>query len=62
MTDLLARLQALGSMALADSWQDVMALVTSKRWSFQAIEHVVALEEKERAPRGQSLSATNPRR
>lgn len=53
MSDLIARLQALGFMALADSWQDVVALVTTKRWSFtQAIEHVAALEEKERARRG----------
>jgi DNA replication protein DnaC len=53
MTDLVARLQALGFTALADGWDDVVALVTTKRWSFtQAIEHVVALEEKERARRG----------
>ena len=53
MTDLMARLQALGLMALADGWDDVVALVTTKRWSFtQAVEHVAALEEKERARRG----------
>lgn len=53
MTDLMARLQALGLLALADGWDDVVALVTTKRWSFtQAVEHVVALEEKERARRG----------
>jgi hypothetical protein len=49
----MARLQALGLMALADGWEDVVALVTTKRWSFtQAVEHVAALEEKERARRG----------
>lgn len=53
MTALVARLQALGFTALADGFDDVVSLVTSKRWSFtQAIEHVVALEEKERARRG----------
>jgi DNA replication protein DnaC len=50
MTDLITRLRGLGLIALADGWEDVVALVTTKRWSLtQAIEHVVALEEKERA-------------
>jgi len=53
MTDLMTRLQTLGFSALADDWDDVVALITTKRWSFtQAIEHVVALEEKDRARRG----------
>jgi hypothetical protein len=56
----MARLQALGLMALADGWDDVVALVTTKRWSFtQAVEHVAALEEKERARRG-ARAATAP--
>ncbi len=53
MTDLTSRLGALGFTALADGWGDVVALVTTKRWSFiQAVEHIVALEEKERTRRG----------
>ena len=53
MTDLVSRLRALGLPALANGWEDVVALVTTKRWSFtQAIEHIAALEEKERARRG----------
>lgn len=34
MTDLVSRLQALSFTALADGWDDVVALVTTKRWSF----------------------------
>lgn len=53
MTDLTPRLQALGLTALADNLDDIIALVTKKRWSFmQALEHVVELEEKERSRRG----------
>lgn len=53
MSDLGERLQALGFMALADAFDDIVALVTTRRWGFaQAVEHVVTLEEKERARRG----------
>lgn len=53
MTALAARLRSLGITALADDFNDILALVTKKRWSFlQALEHVVDLEEKERSRRG----------
>lgn len=53
MTDLTTRLRALGFMALADGFDDIVALAAKKRWSLtQAIEHIVDLEEKERARRG----------
>ncbi len=53
MTDLKSRLLALGLTALADNLDDVVALVTKKRWGFtQALEHVVDLEERDRARRG----------
>jgi len=53
MTELTSRLHALGLTALPDNLDDIVALVTKKRWSFtQALEHVVNLEEKERARRG----------
>src|SRR5690606_34522723 len=53
MTDLRSRLLALGLTALADNLDDVVALVTKKRWGFtQALEHIVDLEERDRARRG----------
>jgi len=53
MTDLASRLHALGFSALAESLDDVISMVTKKRWSFtQALEHVIELEEKDRARRG----------
>jgi DNA replication protein DnaC len=53
MTDLATPLHALGLTVLADHLDDIVALVTQKRWSFvQALEHVVDLEERERARRG----------
>jgi DNA replication protein DnaC len=51
-TDLYARLRALGFYALADGLDDVIASATKKRWSpTQVFEHVVELEERERARR-----------
>jgi len=53
MTDLATRLSGLGLTVLGDNLDDIVALVTKKRWSFvQALEHVVDLEDKERARRG----------
>lgn len=53
MTDLAERLHAIGLAALAEGLDDIIALVTKKRWSFvQALEYVVELEEKDRARRG----------
>jgi len=43
----------LGFTAVADNFDDIVDLVTKKRWSFvQALEHMVDLEEKERSRRG----------
>lgn len=50
--DLHARLRALGFYALTDSFDDVIASATKKRWSpTQLFEHVVQLEERERGRR-----------
>ena len=53
MTDIATRMHALGFTAVADNFDDIVALVMKKRWSLvQALEHIVDLEEKERARRG----------
>lgn len=53
MIDLPARLRALGSTALVDNFDDIVALATKKRWSLtQSLEHIVEIEEMERARRG----------
>lgn len=50
--DLHERLRALGLHALADTLDDVIPTATKKRWSpTQLVEHIVALEERERARR-----------
>ena len=50
--DLHDRLRALGLHALSANLDDAIALATKKRWSpTQFVEHVVALEERERARR-----------
>jgi DNA replication protein DnaC len=50
--DLHERLRVLGLHALADNLDDVIPLATKKRWSpAQLVEHVVSLEERERAQR-----------
>jgi DNA replication protein DnaC len=51
--DLRALLRALGLSATADALDDLVALATKKRWSpVELFEHVVALEDKDRARRG----------
>ena len=46
------RLRALGLYALSDALDDIIAMSTKKRWSpTQLFEHVVTLEERERARR-----------
>jgi DNA replication protein DnaC len=51
--DLRAMLRALGLSATADALDDLVALATKKRWSpVELFEHVVALEDKDRAERG----------
>ena len=46
------RLRALGLIATADGFSDLVALATRKRWAAtQLLEHIVDLEEKERARR-----------
>lgn len=53
MTEFTSRLGALGFAALAENFDDIVALGTKKRWNLvQTFEHIVALEEKERAQRG----------
>lgn len=51
--DLRALLRALGLTATAAGLDDLVALATKKRWSpLELFEHVVALEDKDRARRG----------
>jgi DNA replication protein DnaC len=51
--DLRALLRALGLTATADALDDLVALATKKRWSpVELFEHVVVLEDKDRARRG----------
>lgn len=53
MTDWISRLRALGLLAIAAGFDDLIALATKRRWGPQQIlEHVVDLEEKDRARRG----------
>jgi len=53
MTDLRSRLRALGLGATVAHLDDIVALATKQRWSpTQLIEHIVDLEEKDRAHRG----------
>lgn len=52
MIDLKERLRRLGLIAAAQGLDDIVALATKQRWSpTQLAEHVVALEEKDRARR-----------
>jgi len=51
--DLRELLRALGLFATADGLDDLVALATKKRWGpVELFEHVVRLEDKERAKRG----------
>ena len=53
MSDLQTRLRALGLMVTAAELDDLIALATKKRWGpQQIIEHIVEVEEKDRARRG----------
>lgn len=51
--DLRELLRAMGLFATADALDDLVALATKKRWGpVELFEHVVRLEDKERAKRG----------
>jgi DNA replication protein DnaC len=51
--DLRVLLRALGLSATADGLDDLIALATKKRWGpIELFEHVVSLEDKDRAQRG----------
>lgn len=51
--DLRSLLRALGLTATADALDDLIALATKKRWGpAEMFEHVVTVEEKDRAKRG----------
>jgi DNA replication protein DnaC len=53
MTDLRTRLRALGLLVTAAEFDDLIALATKKRWGLQQlVEHIVDVEEKDRARRG----------
>src|SRR5512139_2653822 len=53
MSDLKTRLRDLGFLVTAAELDDLIALATKKRWGpQQLIEHVVDVEEKDRARRG----------
>ena len=53
MSDLRERLRALGLLATGASLDDLVALVTKKRWgATEILEHVADVEEKDRARRG----------
>lgn len=53
MTDLKTRLRDLGLLVTAAGLDDLIALATKKRWGpQQLIEHIVDVEEKDRARRG----------
>jgi DNA replication protein DnaC len=53
MSDLRARLRALGLLTVSSSLDDLVALATKKRWGpTETLEHVADLEEKDRARRG----------
>lgn len=51
--DIAARLTALGLVATASGFDDLVAMATKKRWSpVQIFEHVLSIEEQERSRRG----------
>lgn len=51
--DIVARLAALGLVATASGFDDLVAMATKKRWSpVQIFEHVLSIEEQERSRRG----------
>ncbi len=53
MTELHDRLRALGLIVAAATLDDIVALATKKRWGpTQLLEHIVDVEEKDRARRG----------
>lgn len=53
MTDLTTRLRALGLLATAAAFDDIVALATKKRWGCtELLEHIADIEEKDRARRG----------
>lgn len=53
MSDLHARLRALGLISTGATLDDVVALATKKRWGpIETLEHIVDVEEKDRARRG----------
>ena len=53
MSDLRSRLRALGLLTTAATLDDFVALATKKRWGLtEALEHIVELEERDRARRG----------
>ena len=53
MSDLRARLRALGLLATSSSLDDMIAQATKKRWGVNEIfEYAADLEEKDRARRG----------
>ena len=53
MIDLKTRLRALGLLVTAAEFDDLIATATKKRWGpQQLIEHIVDVEEKDRATRG----------
>jgi DNA replication protein DnaC len=53
MSDLHARLRALGLISTGATLDDIIALATKKRWGpTETLEHIADLEEKDRARRG----------
>jgi DNA replication protein DnaC len=53
VTDLRARLRALGIFATSNAIDDLVALATKKRWgAAEVLEHLADLEENDRARRG----------
>lgn len=53
MTDSKSRLRTLGLLVTAAEFDDLIALATKKRWGpQQLLEHIVDVEEKDRARRG----------
>jgi DNA replication protein DnaC len=53
MTDSKSRLRTLGLLVTAAEFDDLVALATKKRWGpQQLLEHIVDIEEKDRARRG----------
>ena len=53
MSDLHSRLRALGLISTGATLDDIIAVATKKRWGpTETLEHIVDLEEKDRARRG----------